>query len=94
MPPPRNAGAPAAGTRSAGAPRGRLQVNPIACTGHESCAELLPELVALDEWGYPRLADGTSGPVPPELGQRARRAVRDCPALALLLTADPEPGRR
>jgi ferredoxin len=94
MPPPRSAGAPAAGTRSAGAPRARLQVNPIACTGHGSCAELLPELVALDEWGYPRLAGGTSGPVPPELGQGARRAVRDCPALALLLIADPEPGRR
>jgi ferredoxin len=68
----------------------RLRVNPIACTGHGSCADLLPELVALDEWGYPLLADG---PVPPELRRRARRAVRDCPALALLMTAGPEPGR-
>jgi ferredoxin len=68
----------------------RLQVNPIACTGHGSCADLLPELVALDEWGYPLLA---RGPVPPELARRARRAVRDCPALALRLAAEPEPGR-
>ena len=94
MPPPPSTRAPAAGTRKAGAPQTRLRVNPIACTGHGSCAELLPELVALDEWGYPLLADGAAGPVPPELSQRARRAVRDCPALALLLTADPEPGRR
>ena len=85
---------PARDPRRAAAPRARLRVNPIACTGHGSCADLLPELVTLDEWGYPRLADGAGGAVPPELRQRARRAVRDCPALALLLTADPEPGRR
>jgi ferredoxin len=69
----------------------RLRVNPIACSGHGSCAGLLPELVTLDEWGYPVLA---AGPVPPELARRARRAVRDCPALALLLSPDPGPGRR
>jgi ferredoxin len=34
----------------------QLRVNPIACTGHGLCAELLPELVTLDEWGYPVLA--------------------------------------
>ena len=86
--------APSTGPPAAGTPRARLRVNPIACTGHGSCAELLPELVALDEWGYPLLADGAHGPVPPELRQRARRAVRDCPALALSLTAGPEPDRR
>ena len=31
----------------------RLRVNPIQCTGHGVCAELLPELVTADEWGYP-----------------------------------------
>jgi ferredoxin len=64
----------------------RLEVNPIACSGHGSCADLLPELVTLDEWGYPLL---TRGPVPAELARRARRAVRDCPALALRLAAGP-----
>lgn len=34
----------------------QLRVNPIACTGHGLCAELLPELITLDEWGYPVLA--------------------------------------
>jgi methionine sulfoxide reductase heme-binding subunit len=61
----------------------RLQVDPIACTGHGLCAELLPELIALDKWGYPLLKDE---PVPLSLGRRARRAVTDCPALALRLT--------
>ena len=30
-----------------------LRVNPIACTGRAVCAELLPELIAMDPWGYP-----------------------------------------
>jgi ferredoxin len=63
--------------------RARIGVNPVACTGHGVCAELLPERISLDEWGYPILDDA---PVPPELHRQARRAVRDCPALALLLT--------
>jgi ferredoxin len=91
MPHARTTETPATDARRAGAPRARLRVNPIACTGHGSCADLLPELVTLDEWGYPLLAGGA---VPPELARRARRAVRDCPALALFLAAGPEPGRR
>jgi ferredoxin len=61
----------------------QLTVNPIACSGHGLCAELLPELVAADEWGYPVIDDR---PVPARLARQARRAVTDCPALALLLT--------
>jgi methionine sulfoxide reductase heme-binding subunit len=64
----------------------RLRVNPIACSGHGLCAELLPELIMLDRWGYPVLADQ---PVPAWLAGRAKRAVTDCPALALRL-ADAE----
>ncbi|HEX7537965.1 MAG TPA: ferredoxin [Dermatophilaceae bacterium] len=60
----------------------KLRVNPILCTGHGLCAELLPELIALDEWGYPLLSDE---PVSGELRPLARRAVTDCPALALML---------
>ena len=54
----------------------------IACTGHGLCAELLPELVRLDGWGYPIL-DGS--PVPDGLTALARRTVTACPALALKL---------
>jgi len=60
----------------------QLRVNPIACSGHGLCAELLPELITLDEWGYPLLRPG---PVPRRLERQARRAVTDCPALALAL---------
>ena len=60
-----------------------LQVNPIACTAHGLCAELLPELITLDPWGYPIMP---SGPVPDELIGLARKAVADCPTLALLFS--------
>ena len=62
----------------------QLRVNPILCAAHGVCAELLPELIGLDPWGYPVLE---KGPVPPHLLPLARRAVTDCPALALLLTS-------
>jgi ferredoxin len=68
----------------------KLQVNPIACTGHGVCAELLPELIAVDEWGYPLL---DPGPVPAKLERGARRAVSACPALALRLARAEEPAR-
>jgi len=55
------------------------------CKAHGLCAELVPELISLDEWGYPLL---DPRPVPRELMTYARRAVADCPTLALLLTED------
>lgn len=60
----------------------RLAVNPIACTGHGICADMLPELIGIDEWGYPLLADR---PIPRELASLAKRTVRLCPTLALRL---------
>jgi ferredoxin len=59
-----------------------LRVNPIACSGHGMCAELLPELIHLDEWGYPII---DPRPVPPPLNAEARRTVAACPTLALRL---------
>jgi ferredoxin len=64
----------------------QLRVNPIACSAHGLCAELLPELITLDEWGYPILP---REPVPRRLERHARRAVTDCPALALTLADAP-----
>jgi ferredoxin len=60
----------------------RLRVDPIGCRAHGLCQELLPELVELDEWGYPLLRDR---PVPAELLAHARRAAAACPTLALRL---------
>ena len=59
-----------------------LRVNPILCDAYGHCAELLPELVQLDEWGYPII---DAGPIPPELSRDARRAVSSCPRLALFI---------
>lgn len=61
-----------------------LVVDPIGCAGHGLCAELLPEWIALDEWGYPILRPEA---VPPELLPHARRAVAACPKLAMRLRA-------
>jgi len=60
----------------------RLAVDRIVCDGSGLCAELLPELVELDDWGYPIL---TAAAVPPNLVPLAKRAVADCPVLALRL---------
>jgi ferredoxin len=58
-----------------------LALDPIACTGHGLCAELLPERIVLDDWGYP-IVDPD---VPEELREHAVRAVKACPTLALKL---------
>ena len=42
---------------------------------------MLPELIDLDEWGYPIV----QGPVTAELHEQAQEAVRVCPQLALRL---------
>ncbi len=59
-----------------------LRVDPIKCTGHGICAELLPELIWLDDWGYPVIEDH---PLTAELEPLARRAVAACPTVALAL---------
>ena len=60
----------------------RVLVDPVACDGYGYCAELLPERVTLDEWGYP-IVDGT--PVSSEQLALARRAAAECPRRAFLL---------
>ena len=80
----RSRSAPAAG-------RVRLEVDWSRCRGHGHCAELLPELVRPDPWGYPILAgsaDGAAAPegvVPRGAEAAAERAVSWCPNLALRL---------
>jgi ferredoxin len=57
-------------------------IDRIKCDGHGLCAELLPELIRLDDWGYPIIA---GGPIPERLAPLAQRAVATCPVLALAL---------
>lgn len=59
-----------------------LSVDRIRCDGSGLCAEVLPEMIQLDDWGYPIVA---AGQVPAHLLPHARRAVAVCPVLALKL---------
>lgn len=60
----------------------RIVIDPVACDAYGYCAELLPEAISLDEWGYP-IVDGK--PLASELVEVARRAARDCPRRAITL---------
>jgi ferredoxin len=58
----------------------RLHVDWTACDGRGLCAELLPERITEDDWGYPVVRDPS---VPRDLEGLAGRAVDRCPRLAL-----------
>jgi ferredoxin len=61
----------------------RLRVNPTLCEGYGYCAEIVPELITVDDWGYP-IVD--SRPIDEDrLLGLARRAVATCPKLALVV---------
>ena len=50
----------------------RIRVDPEVCQGHNRCKALAPELFAANE-----------GVVPPELEEKARLAVANCPEFAI-----------
>jgi ferredoxin len=60
----------------------RITIDPVACAAYGYCAEILPEAISLDEWGYPIIEDR---PLPAGLMALAKRAVRDCPKRAITL---------
>ncbi|TMF22102.1 MAG: ferredoxin [Chloroflexi bacterium] len=53
--------------------REQLQVDRIRCDGHGLCAELLPEVIALDDWGYPIVKQRDVGRVSTMQAKRLRR---------------------
>lgn len=60
-----------------------LQVNPILCDGFGHCHELAPDLVQLDEWGYP-IIDPQPRPFSDKVAlESAKYAERGCPRQAL-----------
>lgn len=64
----------------------RLVVDWPSCRARGLCAELLPEAITLDEWGYPVIVgevDGTTR-------RLAQEAVAACPHLALTLVRVPD----
>jgi len=62
----------------------RLAVDWSRCDGHGVCALVVPDLLRLDNDGFPVISDT---PVPEWLEEDARQAVAMCPALALRLSA-------
>jgi ferredoxin len=60
----------------------RVRVNPIACDAHGLCVELLPELLRLDDWGYPIIKTDV---VPDTVAAFARMAESACPTLAIMI---------
>jgi ferredoxin len=62
----------------------QLRLDPLLCDAYGYCAELLPEVIALDEWGYPVIEPGA---LPEAVLADARRAASACPMLALRLEA-------
>ena len=68
----------------------RLTIDRIRCDGYGMCAEMFPEGIELDDWGYPILRPGV---IPDRLVPFARQAVDVCPVLALRLAASPSAAR-
>ena len=59
----------------------QVRVDWPVCLARGLCHEVLPDLIDLDEWGYPLVR----GPVTDDLLAEAREAVRVCPQAALRL---------
>jgi len=59
-----------------------LSIDWTRCDAHGLCAELIPEHISLDDWGYPVI---DARPITPQLRAHAARAVAHCPILALRL---------
>ena len=57
----------------------QLRVDWPNCKGRGICYEVLPEAIALDEWGYPVITSD----IDEDTVDLAREAVKACPTLAL-----------
>ena len=63
----------------------QVRWDPIRCGAHGYCAEILPERITLDDWGFPIISSEAIGF---DLEEHARRAVDQCPLLALKLVRE------
>ena len=64
----------------------RIKVDVPKCEGHNRCFVVAGELFELDESGYAH--EVNDGKVPPELEEKARLAVTNCPELAISIDED------
>lgn len=61
-----------------------LHIDWTRCDGHGTCADLLPDLISRDEWGYPVVMQDVE--ISTVQVSRAELAVEVCPMLALRLS--------
>jgi ferredoxin len=59
----------------------RVRVDSSKCQGHNRCYALAPGLFKVDELGYAK--ERNDGVVPPELAEKAKLAVANCPERAI-----------
>jgi ferredoxin len=64
----------------------RVRLDSDACQGHNRCYALAPELFDVDDYGQ-AVVIGT-GDVPPDLAEKARLAVANCPEYAITVEDD------
>jgi ferredoxin len=60
----------------------KLRVDPDRCEGYGTCAQILPEIFVLDEYGYAHVPDDRQ--VPAAIEQLAQRAILECPMNAIV----------
>ncbi|QCB96347.1 ferredoxin [Arthrobacter sp. PAMC25564] len=77
---------------------GTLHIDWTRCDGRGLCTELLPKLLARDDWGYPvprsSSANRSDVPIGPDSAEAAKEAVQLCPKLALSIAVRrPSSGR-
>lgn len=61
----------------------RIKIDADKCEGHNRCYALAPELVDVDDYGTAAVIG--DGEVPPELEDKARLAVDNCPEFAITI---------
>ncbi len=59
----------------------RIRVDNEKCQGHNRCWDIAPELFDVDEMGNAH--EKNDGAVPPELDEKARLAIANCPERAI-----------
>ena len=59
----------------------KIKVDQEKCQGHNRCFVVASDLFELDDYGYAH--EVNDGVVPPELQEKARLAVTNCPELAI-----------
>ncbi len=66
----------------------RVRVDGAKCQGHNRCIQVVAELFDIDEYGYSH--ERNDGVARPELEEKARLAVKNCPERAISILDEAE----